>query len=380
MVAYTSGATGRPKGVVYTDQMIVSLLGVLEGQFGLEAEKKDLPLLPMFSLFNVVLGVCSVFPPVDPTKPLSLDPAKVLKVIQDFQVNYSFGSPTLWNKIAEYCVRSRKQLSSISKIFIAGAPVPPNTLERLKEVMPGGESYTPYGATEALPVTLVSGTSLLNKKRELAKSGEEGTLVGKPVKGVEAQVIEASDQVIADISDAKPLAAYQIGELIVKGGNISPRYFDQIDATENAKIKDKDGFWHRMGDMAYLDKTGNIYFCGRKAHIVKVDQKIYYSVPIERIFNQHDKVYRSALIALIGGSEVAMAIEPYPQYFPGTATERAEFISELLDLALSSKLSQVIKDFYFFESFPVDARHNAKIFRDKLGKLAAERSSLQSAA
>ncbi len=371
-IAYTSGATGKPKGVSYTYEMIEAQLDILKNKFALKAGGRDLPLLGIFSLFNVALGVTSVFPSMDTAKPLNLDPAKLLRVILDTKVNYSFGSPTLWNKIAEYCVRSRKKLSSLEKIFIAGAPVPESTLARLREVLEKGEIYTPYGATEALPVTMISAEQLTATKRETAVGGELGTLVGKAIEDIELKVVEVSDSVIE-------LDPYNIGEIIVSGQNVSKSYFQMPEADEKSKVIFQDKKWHRMGDMGYLDKSGQLYFCGRKVHMVKGADRTYYSVPVEKTFSQHEKIYRTALIQLNTG-EVGLAVEPYPQFFPNTKEEKEHFSESLRFIASSSEITKNIARFFFFENFPVDGRHNAKIFRDKLGQRASKSSGKKAAA
>ncbi|RMG40866.1 MAG: alpha/beta fold hydrolase, partial [Candidatus Dadabacteria bacterium] len=168
LVAYTSGATGAPKGVIYTGAMLAEQLRIFSDVFKLQAGNKDLPLLPVFSLFNLAAGVCSVFPPLDPARPLSFDPEKIVKIVNELGINYSFGSPTLWTKISEYCVRSRETLPSLERVFIAGAAVSADTLKLVKSIVPAGEVFTPYGATEALPVTLVSAVEITGLDPESA--------------------------------------------------------------------------------------------------------------------------------------------------------------------------------------------------------------------
>ena len=121
------------------------------------------------------IGVTSVFPPINPAHPLAVDPSRVVKLINDLNIKYSFGSPTLWHKIADYCIRSRSTLDSLKKIFMAGAPVPRATISKVKRIAPHSESFTPYGATEALPVTLIAGGDILKHPDVSAVSGEQGT-------------------------------------------------------------------------------------------------------------------------------------------------------------------------------------------------------------
>ncbi|MDC0358346.1 fatty acid CoA ligase family protein [Oligoflexia bacterium] len=371
-IAFTSGATGLPKGVVFTNEMIQAQLNIFAQTFGLEKGKKDLPLLPIFSLYNLASGICSVFPPMDPARPLSIAPDRVIKIISDLQIDYSFGSPTLWNKIGEYCVRSRTTLSSVQKILMAGAPVPPAVLARVKEVIGDGEVYTPYGATEALPVTFISSEEILAHTTFEAVGGEIGTFVGRPVSGLVVRVVQSVEGVIDDAQALVDLEPGQIGEVIVQGQNVSPLYFERPEATLQAKIADGARFWHRMGDMGYLDPEGNLYFCGRKAHIVQSQERPFYSVPVERIFNEHKMVKRSALIALGAGREPGVAIEAHPQFRPETKEQRAIFKEELKALAKTDPLTATISEFFFHPSFPVDSRHNAKIYRDQLSEWASK--------
>jgi len=370
LIAFTSGGTGVPKGVVFTDEMVKGQLELFSKTFGLKAGGKDLPLLPIFSLFNVANGVCSVFPPIDPGKPLNLKPSRIIKIINDLGVKYSFGSPTLWNKIGEYCLRTRTSLGSIEKIFMAGAPVSKRTLSLVKGCIPNGEAFTPYGATEALPVTLISSEEVFNVPEEPAITGEQGTLVGRPVEGLSLKVIAGSGKTIQTISDTSEVGPGEIGEIIVSGKTVSPAYLDRIEATKMAKIREGGSFWHRMGDMGYLDKEGRLYFCGRRAHIVEVPDRTYFSIPTERTFNEHPKVRRSALVKLAKENKAAIVIEPLPQYMPESTADKSTFVGELRQLAVSDSLTERIEDFFFHPSFPVDGRHNAKIFRDKLGDWA----------
>ena len=372
LVAFTSGATGIPKGVIFTDEMVREQLRIFIEVFGFTPGNKDLPLLPIFSLFTVAIGVTSVFPPLDPARPLAVDPLRVVKLVKDLSIKYSFGSPTLWLKIAEYCIRSRATLGSLERIFMAGAPVPPSTIEKVRRIAPNSESFTPYGATEALPVTLVSGTEVLKNPAIAASSGEVGTLVGKAVPGVRVKVVQAVAGEIGELSAVASLEPYEIGEVIVCGANVSPAYFERGEATALAKIREQGSFWHRMGDLGYLDEVGRLYFCGRKVHAHEWQGRTFYSIPVERIFNEHPKVYRSALLALHGGKELALAIEPGPEFWPESSDELRLFLDELRQIALQNPLTAPFEKFFIFRAFPVDPRHNAKIYRDRLGESATQ--------
>jgi acyl-CoA synthetase (AMP-forming)/AMP-acid ligase II len=370
MIACTSGATGTPKGVVFTSKMAARQMEIFRDVLGLSPGGRDVPLLPIFSIFNVAYGVTAVFPPLDAAKPLDLDAMRVVRMMQDLKVTTSFGSPTLWAKIADYCVRAGVKLPSVRRVFMAGAPVPDDVILRVNELLPEGEVVVPYGATEALPVSLVVGRERVASVEVPARTGEKGGLVGTLCPGVEARIIEPVSGPIATMHDARLLGALEIGEIIVRGPNVSTSYHNRPDANRNGKIADPEGVWHRIGDVGYFDHEGRLYFCGRKAHVVRAAERTYFSIPVERIFNRHEKVRRSALVGLEGGTP-AVVVEPLPQYFPKSEDEVSRFTEELRAIGKSEPLTEPLQTFFFHPSFPVDGRHNAKIFRDKLGEWAS---------
>lgn len=380
LIAFTSGATGVPKGVIFTNEMLAAELKLIRDVLGQHTGARDLTLLPIFSLFNVALGVASVFPSMPVGKPLALDPAQVVKLAHDLAIDSSFGSPTLWNKIAEYAFRIGATLPTIRRVFMAGAAVPSTTITRVQGVLPNAVVSTPYGATESLPVTYISAPELAATERVQAVTGEQGTLVGKAVPGVQIRIIKSSLDAVAEISGTQPLAVGEIGEIIVSGDNVSPEYLHRPDANRVGKIQDGETFWHRMGDLGYVDHAGNLYYCGRKSHSVYTAERAYHSVPVEEIFNQLPKVKRTALIGINAGREPALVVEPLPEFWPETPQQEELFRSELRVIAQRSSLTQSISTFFFHRSFPVDARHNAKIFREQLQEWAEKMTTGQKAA
>lgn len=368
MVAYTSGATGRPKGVVFTPTMAQAICDILSETFNLEPSGCDMPLLPIFSIFNLGLGRSSVLPTMNASKPLSLNEQEVLSLIERFKVDSAFGSPTLWNKISRFAVANGVTLTSVARVFMAGAPVKSEVCHLVKKILPNGEAYTPYGATEALPVTLVGATELSQTQLIAAKEGEIGTLIGKPIKQV--LVLLAS---VDERGQVSPAAAGEIAEILVSGPHISRNYLNDDVATAQAKVNFDGLLWHRMGDLGYFDDHGNLYFCGRKAHAVLHNQRLYTTIPVERVFNQHRNVERSALVKLPAPLGYGIVVEPKLGQFPVWPWQRKKFKLELRNLALSDPLTEGINCFFFHRSFPVDGRHNAKIFRDKLSIWAAKR-------
>ncbi|MFM7242849.1 MAG: fatty acid CoA ligase family protein [Planctomycetaceae bacterium] len=371
LVAFTSGATGRPKGVIFTNRMLTEQLAVFRGQFGFRGGEQDLPLLPVFSLFTAALGVGSIFPPLDPSRPLSLVPAQIIRVMRDLGNQTSFGSPALWTKLADYCRRTGTSLPNLRRVFMAGAPVSSATIELVRNACPQAESFTPYGATEALPVTLAAAADLSSLSPITALTGEQGTPVGRAIDGVSLRVVlPVGDPAGASLCDCPKRV---IGEIVVSGGTVSCEYLARPEANAASKILEAGRVWHRMGDMGYLDDEGRLWFCGRKAHVVTTPDRVHHSVPVENVFNRHPEVRRTALIAVEG--RPALAVEPRSRRLGAEARRR--LAGELRAIGAADPVTATITRFYFHDSFPVDARHNAKIFRDRLAEWAATQTPVE---
>lgn len=365
-ILFTSGSTGPAKGVCYAHGMFMAQVEAIRRQYGIEPGEVDLPMLPVFALFNPALGMCTVVPEMNPSRPATVDPARIVRAIQQNQVTNSFGSPALWTKIARYCESNSITLPSIRRILMAGAPVPPALMLQMQSILPNGEIHTPYGATEALPVSSISATEVLSDTAERTQLGE-GTCVGAPLPDVSVRVIKTVDGPIADVGLVEDSALGDIGELIVQGPSVTRAYDHLPEADAGSKIHDGEGHWHRMGDMGWLDEQGRLWFCGRKAERVMSPNGPMYTDCCEAIINQHPQVFRSALIDS-GAGIPAIVIEPEAEAFPKSASSRAEFESSVLELAQSSVITKSIQRVFFERKFPVDVRHNAKIHRLSLAR------------
>jgi len=374
-ILFTTGSTGPAKGVVYTHGIFESQVRVLRDYYGLTPDNVDLPCFPLFGLFSTALGVTAVIPDMDPSRPAYVNPERIIEAVRDHGVTYSFGSPALWRTVSAHCVEAGVRLPTLRRIFMAGAPVPAYLHDRLLNhiLPPGGETHTPYGATEALPVSSFTGSEMLAETQERTVRGE-GVCVGRPVAGVDLRIIGISDDPISTWDDALVLPRGETGEITVSGPMVTPAYFGLPRHTELAKIGDGNRLWHRMGDVGYIDEDGRIWVCGRKGHRVITPHGTMFTVCCEAIFNTHDKVYRSALVG-VGEDRQAqtpvLVAEPEPGCFPGTGAARTRLADELLELGRASPLTRSIARVLFRRAFPVDVRHNAKIRREELAGWAA---------
>ncbi|MHB0959881.1 MAG: fatty acid CoA ligase family protein [Pirellulaceae bacterium] len=372
-IIFTTGSTGPPKGVLYTHENFVQQAREIQRFYQIEPGEIDLPGFPLFALFNCAMGVSTIIPDMDPTRPAQVDPRKIVEAIEDWEVTQAFGSPALWNVVGQYCVDRHVRLLTLKRVLSAGAPVPAHVISRMKQsIHPQGDIHTPYGATEALPVASISGREVLEETAPLSAGGA-GTCVGHRFPGIEWRVIRITDAAIHDIGAVEVLPAGEIGELLVRGAVVTSQYVTRVEANALHKIPDGKGFWHRMGDVGYLDVHDRFWFCGRKSQRVRTRHGTMFTIPCEAIINGHAAVYRSALVG-VGppGSQVpVMVVETWPNQRPRTAAARQELVRQLQELAARNALTRHVEQILIHPSLPVDIRHNAKIFREKLAVWAA---------
>ena len=360
-ILFTSGSTGPPKGVCYAHGMFAAQVDAIRAAYGMRPGEVDLPMLPVFALFNPALGMCTVVPPMNPSRPAKVRPERIVRAIRGHAVTNSFGSPAVWRRIADYCIREGVTLAGVRRILLAGAPVPPDLLRSLRRVLPGAALHTPYGATEALPVASIEAETVLGET-ESRTLGGAGTCVGRPLPEVRVRIAEVADgpRPTWDRLAAQPPGA--VGEIVVTGPAVT-RHYDGLPAADAAsKVAEGEDIWHRMGDLGWLDEHGRLWFCGRKAERVVTAEGVLHTECCEPIFNRHPKVARSALID-VGGGVPAIVVEPERGAFPIGKKRRSAFGRELLRLGGSCAATAGIRRFFFVRAFPVDVRHNAKIHR-----------------
>ncbi len=373
-ILFTSGSTGVPKGAIYSHGNFSAQVDLMRQVYDIRPGEIDLPTFPLFALFAPALGMTSVVPEMDFTRPADVDPVKIIAAIEKFQITTMFGSPALINRVGRYGEAQGVKLPSLKRAISAGAPVPAAVLERFTKMLsPEAQVFTPYGATEALPVCSIGSTEILSDTRHATDQGR-GVCVGKPVPGIDLEIITISDQPIATWDESLTLGTDEIGEIVVKGPQVTQGYFNRAESTALGKIADPDhgGFYHRMGDLGYRDKQGRIWFCGRKAHRVETAEETLFTIPCEAVFNTHQAVFRTALIG-IGESGQQRPVLCVELEKGADTSALAKVHQELLAIGAEHEVTRNIKTFLFHPEFPVDIRHNAKIFREKLALWATEK-------
>jgi acyl-CoA synthetase (AMP-forming)/AMP-acid ligase II len=373
-ILFTTGSTGPPKGVRYEHSIFQAQLKLIQEYYRIGPDDIDQPAFPLFALFSTGLGACSVIPEMNPAKPAQLDPHKFVNTVKKYNVTYSFGSPAIWNVVSRYCLDHDIKLQSVKNVLMAGAPVPGELLARTMAILPqNAEIHTPYGATESLPIASITAREILAETWEQTRRGK-GVCVGKPLPHMTINIIRTSDEPIEIWDDSLLLPDYETGEIVVKGPVVTRAYDNNERENNLAKIADGDELWHRMGDLGYFDEKGRIWFCGRKGHRVITAAAVMYPVCCEAFFNEHPAVYRSALVGIgPAGKQIPVIIVELHD----SAGQNETLIAELEQIAQNNPMTRSIKHFLVHPDFPVDIRHNAKIFREKLARWAAGKISIK---
>lgn len=369
-ILFTSGSTGPAKGAVYQHGHFLGQVELIRDTYGIEPGEIDLPTFPLFALFDPALGMTAVIPHMDFSRPASVDPQMLSELIADWGVSNVFGSPALLATVVRESQQGGGQMRwpSVRRVLSAGAPVPAAVLEGMARILPeGAEVFTPYGATESLPVASIGSRQVLGQTRGQTESGA-GVCVGRVVAPVRVEIIRISDAPIADWQGVTLCEPGEIGEICVHGPTTTQAYYGRPQATTAAKILRDGEVWHRMGDTGYLDRDGLLWYCGRKGHRVETPEGTLHTAPVEEIFNTHPQVRRTALVGLaVGGRvEALLCVEKAAE----CALSDQQLFGELATLGVGHPTTRGVRRFAVHPGFPVDIRHNAKIGREKLAEWA----------
>ena len=363
-IAFTSGSTGAPKGVEYHQSHFLAQIDLIRSLYDVRPGEVSLSTFPPFALFGPALGLTTVIPRMDPSRPAHVDPARVADAANSFGATLMFGSPALLDTVGRWGAVSGARMPTLTRVISAGAPVRPVVQRRLLDMLgPDAEIHSPYGATEALPVTSIG-------SREVLALTEPGICVGRPVPGVELAIMAITDAAVPALDGSQLLPSGSVGEVVVRGPNVTTGYADLPAATAAAKTSWAGAVAHRMGDLGYLDDRGRLWFCGRKAHRVRTADGPMYTVPCEQVFDGHPAVARSALVGVgaPGRQRPVLCVELERGCAPDP-----DLTAQLLALGGARPDTAPIRTVLYHRGFPVDIRHNAKIDRTALARWAGRR-------
>ena len=368
-VLFTSGATGPAKGVVYTQRQARAQLELVRSTYRLTRDDRLVAAFAPFAILGPALGIGSAVPDIDVTEPGSLTAAKLADATAAVGGTVVFASPAALRRVVatagELTAGQRTALAGVRLLMSAGAPVPLSLLQQLREVLPAAEAHTPYGMTEALPVTDVTAA-------EIAAAGAgDGVCVGRPLPGVEVRLSPLSPTGEAD----GPLTAEpgRTGEVCVRGPHVKDRY-DALWATERAASRDAG--WHRTGDVGHLDDAGRLWVEGRLPHVVSTAAGAVTPVGVEQRVERLAEV-SAAAVAGVGpaGAQVVVVVvvpaaAPPAGRLPrrrGVLTPAAPELADAVRAAAGVDVAAVL----VASRLPVDIRHASKVDRTAVARSAA---------
>ncbi|MCB9689951.1 MAG: AMP-binding protein [Alphaproteobacteria bacterium] len=371
-IIFTSGSTGLAKGVASRQAMFAAQVEALRQMFDFRPGQQDLQCFAAFAIFDVCLGMTSIIPKMDLSRPATARPEDIAACLNTQQPDVAFASPIVWLNTSRWCLQTGTTFPSVKTLMTVGAAIPAWLHRDMQKVLTGGSQvWTPYGATEGMPIAWIGTEEILGETWARTAKGH-GTCVGRLAPGAWVRVIGIHDDPIASWSEDLALPANTLGEIVIGGDQVSPEYKDAPDANRVAKIPDGGRVLHRMGDIGTLDEQGRLWFCGRKAHRVQTeDGTVFGADAVEGIFNEHPDVFRTALIGHgpRGKQELVLCVEMNPGRTWDAGVEQA-----LRALAEGTAVEGRIGRFLPHPGFPTDARHNSKIRREDLaGWVEAQR-------
>jgi len=372
-ILFTSGSTGIPKGVIYRHRHFNAQVEMLQQAFEIEPGEVSLPTFPPFALFDPALGMTTVVPQMDASRPANADPEKLAAAIEQFQVTNIFASPALLDTLSRQLEKQGKRLWSVKRVITAGAAVPLHIVRRMENILASDALiHTPYGATECLPVSSATNRALNSRVESMTESGG-GIFVGKPIAPNQVRIIGISENAFSELSETTEIPPGMPGEIIVSGPTCTDSYWGRKTETRLAKITDNLGnTWHRMGDVGIMDGQGCLWYCGRVSQRIETGSETLFAEQVEGIFNQHPDAARTALVGVgAPGRQIPVLCVEIVGELSAVDYERVQY--DLLQLAQAHSLTRSVRTILFHPGFPVDTRHNSKIRREELADWATKK-------
>jgi fatty-acyl-CoA synthase len=289
VMCYTSGTTGRPKGVVYSHRALVlhSLGCALPDCMALAESDVILAVVPMFHAnawglpFSCALvGASQVLPGP------YLDPASLVDLFESERVTISAGVPTIWHGLLKYLdANPGRDLSSLRQLIVGGAAIPEATI-RAFETRHGLRVVHAWGMTETTPLG-----SMSRVPSELAAAPADDQYAWRATQGRPAPLVE----IRARGNDGfVPWDGMTMGELEVRGPWVAASYFE---SPESADRWTDDG-WFKTGDIVTIGATGNITIQDRAKDLVKSGGEWISTVALESALLAHDSVAEAVVVAV----------------------------------------------------------------------------------
>jgi fatty-acyl-CoA synthase len=283
-LCYTSGTTGRPKGVAYSHRATVlhSFASCMTGVLGLGERDVVLPVVPMFHANGWGLPYSAWLSGADLLLPgAGLTPARLCGLVEEHRATFAAAVPTVWNDVLDHARSADPDLGSLRMIMCGGAAVPRGLIEAFRERF--GVTITQgWGMTETGPVAAIGhppkGGEDLDELSWRAKTG-------RIIPGVQLRVADDAGTVL-------PWDGESVGELEVRGPWVTAGYYE-----DPAPDKFRDG-WLRTGDVGTIDPKGFVQITDRAKDVIKSGGEWISSVELENHLMAHPDVVEAAVIAV----------------------------------------------------------------------------------
>ncbi|TLM84728.1 alpha/beta fold hydrolase [Pseudarthrobacter sp. NamE5] len=373
-VLFTSGSTGPAKGVLYTHRQLAAMRDTVAETFGIRSGSRLVAGFAPFALLGPALGAVSVTPDMDVTAPRTLTARALADAAAAIDATVVFASPAaLRNVLATQDGLSeagRQALGKVELLLSAGAPVPEPLLAEVQRLLPRASLHTPYGMTEALPVTDISLEQIQAADADAAAGtvpgAGNGVCVGTPVHGARVAVVPLA--VDGTAPGTQPVTdAGVTGEILVSAPHVKEAY-DRLwlTQTQSASIPG----WHRTGDVGHFDAAGRLWVEGRLAHVVTAPAAAVTPVAAEQAIERLDSV-RLAAIAGVGpaGTQAVVAVVETVPPVRKAGPAAPELAGRVRTAARDAGVD--VSAVLAVPAQPTDIRHNAKIDRARLSRWAS---------
>ena len=377
-VLFTSGSTGPAKGVLYTHRRLAAMRDTVAATLGIRPGARLVAGFAPFALLGPALGAVSVTPAMDVTAPRTLTARALADAAAAVDATVVFASPAaLRNVLATQGGLSRaghQTLGRVELLLSAGAPVAEALLADVARLLPRAALHTPYGMTEALPVTDIN----LEQIRAAGADAAAGTMagagngvcVGRPVHGARVAVIPLGADGTApgtgSVTDAVTEAGVT-GEILVSAPHVKEAY-DRLWLTQ--RESGRTAGWHRTGDVGHFDAAGRLWVEGRLAHVVTAPGAVVTPVGAEQAIERLDDVGLAAVVGVgpSGTQAVVAVVETVPR-----ARRAGPAPPQLAGLVRNAarEAGVTVSAVLVVPSQPTDIRHNAKIDRTRLSRWAS---------
>lgn len=340
IILYTSGTTGKPKGVMLTHDNLYANASDVGKYLDIRRDDRVVTTLPMFHVFCLTValnapliqgGTLLIVP--------QFSPAEVTRIIKKYDATMFAGVPTMFNFLYQFPGATKEDMQSV-RLWISGGSSLPVALLHDFEAKYDVKIREGYGLSEASPVTCFNPIDRPNKAGS----------IGLSIVNVENRVVDP---------DGQEVPVGQVGELVVKGPNVMKGYYKMPDATAAAL---KDG-WLYTGDLARRDEEGYFYIVDRKKEVIIVGGYNVYPREVEEVMYEHAEIAEAAAVGM-PDPEQGEIVVAYVVKTSDALTEEDVIAYCREHLAKYKVPRQVV----FLEELPKNA--TGKILRRELQKLS----------